>query len=118
MTQLDAFTVDAVFGCHLWNGRIDQRDGYGLVWRGRTPIKAHIAAWTAKNGPVPEGKVLDHRCRRRLCLRHLEVVTQSENLIRRDWGARNRRPICALKHDVINVMTTPEGGRLCRLCDR
>jgi hypothetical protein len=112
--------VDPVFGCWIWTGKVDQRDGYALIWRGKFPIKAHLAVYTAEVGPIADGMTLEHRCRVRLCVRpgHLLPMTMSENLLRRKWSVRVRRDLCELKHDAINAMTTKEGGRLCRICDR
>ena len=105
--------IDPVFGCHLWTGKLSD-DGYGLVWRGRHPIKAHLVVYEAEHGPVPHGLVLDHRCRRRRCVRHLEPVTQSVNLQRRKFKPRPLPCGC----DAMQVMITPEAGRICRRHDR
>lgn len=105
---------DPVFGCMLWTGPKD-RDGYG--YRGRS--RAHIVAWIEAFGVVPEGFVLDHRCRRRRCVNvlHLEPVSQSENENRKSWRYRARQPKCPRGHDMaMNRMITPEGGVLCREC--
>jgi HNH endonuclease len=104
------------WGCWVWEGRLD-RDGYGRE-RGRL---AHVVVYEQEFGPVPQGMALDHRCRRRDCVnpRHLEPVTKSENERRKSWGARLRRPLCKAGHEAsTNAMVTPEGGRLCRRCDR
>jgi hypothetical protein len=108
--------LDPVFGCQLVTSRLD-RDGY--AYHGKT--RAHIAAWIAVNGPVPEGLVLDHQCRRRNCraVHHLEPVTQSENELRKSWRYRARRSVCMKGHDLkLNGIVTPEGGRVCRTCNR
>jgi hypothetical protein len=112
--------IDPQWGCWLWTKAIDKRDGYGLVWRGPSPMKAHRVVYEAEVGPIPEGLVLEHRCRVRRCVRpsHLLPVTQSENLYRRRWDVRVMRDLCAAKHDGIHAMVLPTGGRLCRLCDR
>src|SRR5690348_15795085 len=79
---------DTTFGCELATGRRD-KDGY--AFHGQT--RAHIAAWERAHGPVPNGLVLDHLCRRRHCcaVHHLEAVTQSENERRKSWSYRARR---------------------------
>lgn len=47
-------------GCWEFTGEITDQ-GYGRVWRqGRCP--AQVAMYEFLIGPVPEGKVLDHRC--------------------------------------------------------
>lgn len=108
-------TLDPIFGCIISSGRLD-KDGYAFT--GKT--RAHIAAWTAVNGPVPDGLVLDHLCGNRACraVHHLEPVTQSENLKRRDRRYRNRIKKCPRGHDMaINAVTTMR-GRVCRTCNR
>ena len=110
-------SVDPIFGCHLWTGRKD-KDGYGLLsgWK-----RAHIAAWEAKYGAVPEGKRLDHECRRRNCCNtdHLEPVDQSENEKRKSWRRRVKRTTCKRGHDLkLSGAVTPEGGIVCRRCNQ
>lgn len=107
---------DPVFGCELFAGRLDG-EGYGRMGS----RKAHVVAWEAAFGPVPEGFVLDHLCRRRNCCapHHLEAVTQSENLRRREWRVRARRVACPKGHDLqTTAQVTPEGGRVCRQCNQ
>lgn len=105
-----------VFGCELATGRLD-RDGYAYHGSSR----AHIVAWWRVHGDVPEGLVLDHLCRRRHCsaVHHLEAVTQSENEKRKAWKYRARRGVCPKGHPLAtNGVVTPEGGRVCRQCNR
>jgi hypothetical protein len=105
---------DPVFGCEFAIGRKD-RDGYAFWGSSR----AHIAAWERENGPVPEGKELDHLCRRRACaaLIHLEPVTRRENELRKSFAYRVRRKLCPRGHRLAETaMVTPEGGRVCRMC--
>ncbi len=112
-----SYVLDTTFGCHIAQGRLD-RDGY--AFHGKT--RAHIVAWTAINGPVPEGKVLDHLCRRRNCCapHHLEPVDQSENEKRKLHRYRVKREKCQRGHDMkLNgVMVPPNGGWVCRTCNR
>ena len=108
--------LDLVFGCHLATGRRD-RDGYAFM--GKT--RAHIAAWVAANGPIPDGLEVEHACRRRHCiaLHHLELVTRSENEKRKSFKYRARRKTCPRNHDLAtNRVLTPEGGFVCRTCNR
>ncbi len=107
---------DEVFGCLLATGRLD-RDGYAYHGASR----AHVVAWERAYGKVPEGMELDHTCRRRACraLAHLEIVTRSENSLRKSWRYRARIAKCKAGHDMkLNAMVTPEGGRVCRTCSR
>lgn len=109
------------YGCVRSTARLD-RDGYAFEGRSR----AHIVAWVQAHGPMPvdkDGKpmVLDHLCRRRNCraVHHLEPVTQSENEKRKSWKYRARRTHCPMGHELaINGIVTPEGGKVCRACNR
>jgi hypothetical protein len=109
-------TFDPVFGCDLVTSKLD-KDGYAYHGTSR----AHIVAWVAVHGPVPEGLVIDHLCRRRNCraVHHLEAVKQSENLKRIAWRHRRRIVTCQRGHDMgTNRVITPEGGIVCRQCNR
>lgn len=103
------------YGCQIATGRLD-KDGYAFM--GRT--RAHIAAWTEANGPVLEGKVLDHLCRRRSCraVIHLQPVTKSENELRKSLAYRIRKRIgCTVGHAMPdNQIMTDAGGIVCRAC--
>jgi hypothetical protein len=106
---------DEIFGCVLATGRKD-KDGY--AFHGRT--RAHIAAWTAEHGYITPGLEVEHRCRRRNCiaLHHLRLVTRSEN--ERMKALKNRLKVpCPKGHDQsVNRVMTPEGGVVCRACNR
>lgn len=113
--------VDPIFHCWLWTSKLD-KDGYGIQWQLGKARRAHIVVWESMNGPVPDGKVLDHGCNRRRCCapHHAEVVTQSENLYRRSWRHRSQIKRCPKGlHDLsLHGQVTPEGGRVCRACGR
>jgi hypothetical protein len=107
---------DPQFGCELAQGR---SDGHGYVFHGRT--RAHIAAWVATMGAVPDGHVLDHMCRHRNCvaLHHLEPVTQSENERRKSMVYRLKRTHCKWGHVLAeHRVITDCGGVVCRACNR
>lgn len=107
---------DPIFGCLLATGRKD-RDGY--AWHGKS--RAHIVAWVAVHHSIADGMELDHLCRRRHCvaLHHLELVTRAENEKRKSWRYRARRTHCPRGHELAsNGIVTPEGGRVCRQCNR
>ena len=109
------------FGCREWLGKRD-KDGYGVMWNGPRMQRAHIVAWEAENGPVPDGRVLDHLCGNRACCRvvHLEAVSQRENLFRRRWSYRVRLERCQRGHDMglHAVVIAARSGRVCRECNR
>ncbi len=109
---------DPIFGCELATGRRD-RDGYAFY--GKT--RAHIHAWVAAHdgARIEPGKELDHLCRRRHCvaLHHLELVTRSENELRKSWRYRARIKWCPRGHRMeLYAIVTPEGGRVCRACNQ
>lgn len=110
-------TLDPIFGCVIASGRLD-RDGYSF--HGKT--RAHIHAWEQEHGPVPDGMVLDHGCNNRACkaTHHLEAVTQSENLKRKNWRYRTKIKTCPRGlHDMkLHGVETPRRGRVCRQCNR
>lgn len=104
-----------LYGCIRHQGKKD-KDGYGRVGK----RLAHWVAWEEHSGPVPEGMTIDHLCRRRDCVSpaHLEAVTQGENNRRKSWRYRVKRKRCINGHDLKRFgMTTPEAGRVCRLCN-
>lgn len=112
--------VDAVFGCWLWTGKVGS-NGRPIIWAGRKPISAYQKVYEDEIGPVPQDKVLDHLCRRVLCVRalHLEPVTRHENELRKSWAYRCKRLLCPRGHEYSkHVLVTPEMGRLCRECQR
>ncbi len=115
-TIVPAHTVDPVFGCWSLPGARTDDDGYTLLPDGR---RAHRVVYQARIGPIPQGKVIDHTCRRRWCFapHHLEPVTQNVNEQRKSWRNRVRVATCANGHDMrVNSIVTPEGGRVCRSC--
>jgi len=80
-------------GCLLWTGAT-QSNGYGRAqWgaRGKSYL-VHRLAWQAANGPIPEGKVVCHKCDVRSCINpaHLFVGTQSDNI--KDMYDKGRVP--------------------------
>jgi hypothetical protein len=108
---------DPIYGCVIASGRLD-RDGYAFHGKSR----AHIVAYEAELGPVPEGMVLDHGCNNRACkaVHHLQAVTQSENLKRRNWRYRMKLAKCPRGlHDMtLHGVVMPNRGRVCRQCNR
>ena len=71
-------------GCWLWSTDRCDAHTYGQVsLRGRTWM-AHRIAWELLVGPIPDGLVVDHLCRRPACCNpaHLDLVTPSVNVRR------------------------------------
>ena len=110
---------DPIYFCWLWHGETD-REGYGVHRNGSKRKAAHRAVWSQEFGEIPDGKVLDHVCRRRNCVnpRHLEPVTQSVNEFRKSWRVRVKIVKCQFGHDLKkHGRLTPEGGKVCRMCE-
>lgn len=110
--------------CWQWTaGRISS--GYGQFY----PIKrhgvlAHRYAYELMRGSIPDGLVIDHLCRNKLCVNpdHLQAVTQGENT-RRGLGVSTFNAFkthCPARHayDWANTYISPRGSRICRTCAR
>jgi hypothetical protein len=108
--------------CTEWNGTVNNK-GYGVVRWGDSTTTAHRAAWITAHGPLPDGIVVDHLCRNRLCvnLDHLEPVSSGENTRR---GRRPQVSHCPRGHpydgDNLHVYVDRFGRRhrQCKVCLR
>ena|ERR1039457_4646948 len=84
LARLDRLSIvtqaDYETPCHFWQGTKTPR-GYGMMTVSGTKDYAHRVAYRLRHGQIPEGKCLDHLCRRPSCVNpeHLEPVTQAEN---------------------------------------
>lgn len=117
---------DRETGCLLWTGS-QTNTGYGHMHVGNATRMTHRVAYELLVGPIPEGLVLDHLCRRPLCANpaHLQAVTMAENVRRGNGpaaaGARMRaKTHCPAGHeyDAANTYVRPDGrGRTCRQCN-
>lgn len=92
--RLLAQSIAVESGCLLWTGCVD-KDGYGKIQVDGRSRRTHCVAWEEKNGPIPIGKNVLHRCDRPPCIldSHLFLGTQSENVvdkIAKGRQARNR----------------------------
>jgi hypothetical protein len=109
-------------GCWVWAGRQTVK-GYGTISFFSSPYRAHRVAYELLVGPIPDGLVIDHLCRNRLCVNpdHLEPVTIKENVMR---GVGLTARLASATHCVNGHEFTPEntginaGHRFCRECNR
>jgi hypothetical protein len=99
--------------CWIWRRSLSKK-GYGTKCKGdgySGTQQAHIWYWEQKNGPVPDGKMLDHLCRQRACCNpeHMEPVTNAENVQRGEIavltteGVREVRARAAYGEKQINI---------------
>jgi hypothetical protein len=76
--------VDKSGDCWVWTGPTI-RDGYGRLSVGLRPQRHHVLAhrlsWQLHFGPIPEGKLVLHRCDNPPCVRpdHLFLGTDLDN---------------------------------------
>lgn len=93
-------------------------DGYGYVrWDGRDqPV--HRVVWVLLVAPIPAGYEVDHLCRVRDCVLHLELVTHAENQRRLSRAQTACRRANHDWTDPRNVRVRPNGRRYCAECDR
>lgn len=107
--------------CWLWTRSLD-RYGYAEIKvQGRHHL-AHRLSYEVLVGPIPEGLVIDHLCRKRHCVNpaHMEPVTPLENTLRGSAPSviNASKTHCPQGHpfDGANTIIRPSGGRRCRAC--
>lgn len=81
--------------CWIWEAAKNDGD-YGMVRMGDgNPKLAHRVSYELEIGPIPDGHILDHRCRVHECVRpsHLRPVTHGENSQNRARTSKSRSGI-------------------------
>ena len=76
-------------GCWIWSGATNQ-GGYGRLKAGKVRVLAHRVAFKIKNGEIPPGKFVLHRCDNPPCCNpaHLFAGTDLDNVT--DMHAKGR----------------------------
>lgn len=102
--------------CWVWTGYT--RNGYGSVRQAGRNEYLHLLVYRALHGTISEGAEVDHGCRNRRCLRHLEQVSK---LVNRQRQVGSAPGFCKNGH----AMTPANsyywlrcGWRQCRICKR
>jgi hypothetical protein len=114
-------------GCWLWIAGVrDKAEGYGgMGYAGKT-WRSHKLVYTLLRGEVPEGLLLDHDCRNRICCNpdHLIPRTWKQNIHRGEGiAAKNLvKTHCKYGHEFTPENTiiwfSAKRGRMrnCRIC--
>lgn len=102
-------------GCWLWDGAVTNK-GYPVT----SKLRAHRVVYTKLVGPIPNGLVLDHKCRVRCCCNpdHLEPITNRENILRGVGVAAVNavKMVCDSGHSLSDAYVSKKGHRTCRAC--
>jgi len=108
-------------GCHIWTGAKNQL-GYGRITIFGKSKQAHRVIYELVKGPIPEGLVLDHKCKNPSCVNteHLEPVSQLENVRRGLVNQNKQKTHCKYGHKFTpkNTAIDKNGRRNCRQCHR
>lgn len=79
-------------GCWLWPG-VKSHFGHGVIKNRGKRVGTHRVTWEWKNGPIPEGLCVLHKCDVPACVnpKHLFLGTKTDNAKDRDRKGRQAR---------------------------
>ena len=97
----DKWIVEPNTGCWLWTANIG-RNGYGQMQVSRKPTPAHRVSWELRNGPIPKGMEVCHRCDTPACVNpdHLFLGTHAENIRDSHSKGRSKPQGVAMRKDI------------------
>lgn len=121
----DSYTIDPDTQCWVWDLALNHH-GYGVYKANGKTVIAHRWGYIQLVGEIPDGLVLDHRCRNRACVSpdHLEPMTIRENILAEGSLCLAKRcaeaVLCVHGHPLSgeNLYVRPNGNRACRACQR
>lgn len=113
--------VDKRGGCWIWNGA-QTSAGYSQFQVNKRTVYGH--RWSYKHfvGEIKKGLTVDHICRIRSCVnpKHLEAVTNKENILRgiAPSAINSRKTHCVHGHKLSsdNIYNNKNGHRVCKTC--
>lgn len=112
--------------CWIWIGTKDS-SGYGQFGYNKKNVRAHRFSYELFIDNIPDGLIIDHLCRNRLCVnpKHLEPVTYKENNRRGETGKitglkNKQKTHCPQGHPYSddNLIVWKNGSRACKICHR
>ncbi len=100
-------------GCVIWLGSVD-RKGYGQIRLDYRLVYAHRLAWELKNGPIPLGALMLHRCDNPGCINphHLRPGSPADNTA--DMLAKGRENFGGLELGRNGHANSPKGEHCAR----
>lgn len=125
MTAEEAFMAKVKVlpsGHWIWQKSTASEGRYGAVQYDGRVQPAHRVAWQMFRGPIEDGIVVNHVCRKTLCCNpvHLELITQRENVLIGDAPPAHNaaKSHCKRNHEFNeeNTIILKSGGRSCRAC--
>jgi hypothetical protein len=100
-------------GCWTWNGQRIRSDYGRIIALGGKAKFAHRAAYEVWVGPIPDGKILRHKCDNPPCINpeHLDVGTYQDNsndmINRKRWSGNGH----ITQHDADTIRVYLSAGR-------